>query len=200
MASGPNTAPANPTEPPQAGSPRFSARRSIALIVIAGILALIGALAAGYYFAVRPVTLRIAVGPANSDDLKVVQALSQAFADIPQPDPLAADPDRRRHHQRANDRGRQGRPRHRSRRSERAEKCASGGDGAQERRGAVGAGPAEGQEAGFENHQDFAVGRTPYRRRRPHAGQCRSAQGDPATIRRGPEQGRGRPVPDQRCG
>ena len=79
MASGPNTAPANPTEPPQAGSPRFSARRSIALIVIAGILALIGALAAGYYFAVRPVTLRIAVGPANSDDLKVVQALSQAF-------------------------------------------------------------------------------------------------------------------------
>src|SRR6202043_533623 len=36
-------------------------------------------LAAGYYFAVRPVTLRIAVGPANSDDLKVVQALSQAF-------------------------------------------------------------------------------------------------------------------------
>lgn len=80
MASGPNTAPANPTEPPQAGSPRFSARRSIALIVIAGILALIGALAAGYYFAVRPVTLRIAVGPANSDDLKVVQALSHAFA------------------------------------------------------------------------------------------------------------------------
>ena len=28
----------------------------------------------------RPVTLRIAVGPANSDDLKVVQALTQAFA------------------------------------------------------------------------------------------------------------------------
>src|SRR6202790_2735369 len=28
----------------------------------------------------RPVTLRIAVGPANSDDIKVVQALTQAFA------------------------------------------------------------------------------------------------------------------------
>src|SRR5450759_3008031 len=27
----------------------------------------------------RPVTLRVAVGPANSDDLKVVQALTQAF-------------------------------------------------------------------------------------------------------------------------
>jgi TRAP transporter TAXI family solute receptor len=49
-------------------------------VTLAGILAVIGALAAGYYFAMRPVTLRIAVGPANSDDLKVVQALSQAFA------------------------------------------------------------------------------------------------------------------------
>ena len=48
-------------------------------MVLAGVLAIIGTLAAGYYFAVRPVTLRIAVGPANSDDLKVVQALSQAF-------------------------------------------------------------------------------------------------------------------------
>ena len=47
--------------------------------MLAGVLAIIGALAAGYYFAMRPVTLRIAVGPANSDDLKVVQALTQAF-------------------------------------------------------------------------------------------------------------------------
>ena len=31
-------------------------------------------------FAMRPVTLKIAVGPANSDDVKVVQALTQAFA------------------------------------------------------------------------------------------------------------------------
>ena len=47
--------------------------------MLAGLLAVIGTLAGGYYFAVRPVTLRIAVGPANSDDFKVVQALSQAF-------------------------------------------------------------------------------------------------------------------------
>ena len=79
MASGLDTAPANPTEPTQEGSPRSSARRSIALVALAAILAIVGMLAAGYYFAVRPVTLRIAVGPANSDDLKVVQALSQAF-------------------------------------------------------------------------------------------------------------------------
>ncbi len=48
-------------------------------IVLAGVLAIIGIVTAGYYFAVRPVALRIAVGPAGSDDLKVVHALSQAF-------------------------------------------------------------------------------------------------------------------------
>ena len=50
------------------------------LVTLAGILAIVGALAAGYYFAMRPITLRIAVGPANSDDIKVVQALTQAFS------------------------------------------------------------------------------------------------------------------------
>src|SRR5207302_3070385 len=64
-----------PASPP---SPR-SARRRLTFVMLAGVLAIIGALAAGYYFAMRPVTLRIAVGPANSDDLKVVQALTQAF-------------------------------------------------------------------------------------------------------------------------
>lgn len=48
-------------------------------VTLAAILALVGAVAAAYYFAMRPVTLRIAVGPANSDDVKVVQRLSQAF-------------------------------------------------------------------------------------------------------------------------
>ena len=64
-----------PASPP---SPR-SARRRLTFVVLAGVLAIIGALAAGYYFAMRPVTLRIAVGPANSDDLRVVQALAQAL-------------------------------------------------------------------------------------------------------------------------
>ena len=50
------------------------------LVTLAGILAIVGALAGGYYFAMRPVTLRIAVGPASSDDIKVVQALTQAFS------------------------------------------------------------------------------------------------------------------------
>jgi TRAP transporter TAXI family solute receptor len=79
MESGRDAAARPPAEPSGASSPRPSARRSVALVVLAGILAIIGVMAAGYYFAVRPVTLRIAVGPANSDDLKVVHALSQAF-------------------------------------------------------------------------------------------------------------------------
>jgi TRAP transporter TAXI family solute receptor len=49
------------------------------------VLAIVGALAGGYYFAMRPVALRIAVGPANSDDLRVVQALTQAFAQAHSP-------------------------------------------------------------------------------------------------------------------
>src|ERR1700736_1579966 len=60
--------------------PARSAKRSLMFIMLAGILAVIGAVAGGYYFAMRAVTLRIAVGTANSDDIRVVQALTQAFA------------------------------------------------------------------------------------------------------------------------
>ena len=66
------------SEKPAPPSPR-SAKRRLTFVTLAGVLAIVGALAAGYYFAMRPVTLRIAVGPANSDDLKVVQNLTQAF-------------------------------------------------------------------------------------------------------------------------
>src|ERR1700733_9690123 len=65
-------------EQPPAPSPRSAKRRTM-FITLAGILAIVGALAGGYYFASRPVILRVAVGPANSDDVKVVQALTQAF-------------------------------------------------------------------------------------------------------------------------
>jgi TRAP transporter TAXI family solute receptor len=65
-----------PRAPP---SPR-SVKRKMMLITLAGTLALVGSVSAAYYFAMRPVTLRIAVGPQNSDDLKVVQTLTQSFA------------------------------------------------------------------------------------------------------------------------
>src|SRR3954466_10872129 len=65
-------------EKPIPPSPR-SAKRRLTFVTLAGVLAIVGALVAGYYFAMRPVSLRIAVGPANSDDLKVVQNLTQAF-------------------------------------------------------------------------------------------------------------------------
>ncbi|KQT05811.1 MAG: TAXI family TRAP transporter solute-binding subunit [Bradyrhizobium sp.] len=68
----------NLAEAPPPPSPR-SAVRKTALVSLALVLAIIGALAGAYYFAMRPVTLKIAVGPANSDDVKVVQTLTQAF-------------------------------------------------------------------------------------------------------------------------
>jgi TRAP transporter TAXI family solute receptor len=65
-------------EVPAPPSTRSTARRAL-LIALAAILAIFGTFAGVYYFAMRPVILKIAVGPANSDDLKVVQALTQAF-------------------------------------------------------------------------------------------------------------------------
>ena len=64
---------------PTLPAPR-SAKQKTMLITLAGILAVVGTLAGGYYFAMRPVTLQIAVGPTNSDDVKLVQALTQAFS------------------------------------------------------------------------------------------------------------------------
>lgn len=64
---------------PAPSSPRSPEQQTL-LVALALVLALIGAAAATYYFAVQPVTLRIAVGPATSDDLKVVQTLTLAFA------------------------------------------------------------------------------------------------------------------------
>lgn len=59
-------------------SPR-AAKHKAMFVTLAGVLAVVGTLAGGYYFSMRPEILRIAVGPANSDDIKVVQALTQAF-------------------------------------------------------------------------------------------------------------------------
>ena len=64
---------------PASRSLRPAKQRRVAFVTLAGMMAVLGVAAAAYYFAMRPVTLKVAVGPANSDDLKVVQTLAQAF-------------------------------------------------------------------------------------------------------------------------
>jgi TRAP transporter TAXI family solute receptor len=58
---------------------RQQRRRFSFFILFAGIFIFVAA-AGVLYFALRPETLRIAVGPANSDDQKLIQALAQSFA------------------------------------------------------------------------------------------------------------------------
>src|SRR5215469_4193304 len=64
---------------PAPSSPRHPGRQTL-LVAIALLLALIGAVTGGYYFAMRPETLKIAVGPADGNDVKLVQTRTQAFA------------------------------------------------------------------------------------------------------------------------
>src|SRR3979490_1979501 len=59
---------------------RRQRRNSLLLLLVAGFL-LFGATAGALYYALRPVTLRIAVGPPGSDDEKLIQAMAKAFAD-----------------------------------------------------------------------------------------------------------------------
>src|SRR5262245_41089262 len=47
------------------------------LVTIAAVLALVGVTAAAFYYASQPTTLRVAVGPPNSEDLKVIQTVAQ---------------------------------------------------------------------------------------------------------------------------
>jgi TRAP transporter TAXI family solute receptor len=64
----------------QGVSRRSRKRKSYSLLVLAAGLLLFGIAAGTLYYALRPVTLRIAVGPPGSDDQKLIQALAQSFA------------------------------------------------------------------------------------------------------------------------
>jgi len=55
-------------------------RRNYSLLILAARIFLFGAAAGGLYYLLRPVTLRIAVGPPGSDDQKLVQLMAQTFA------------------------------------------------------------------------------------------------------------------------
>src|ERR1700730_1588463 len=60
--------------------PRRSKRNNYSLLVLAAGMFIFAAAAGTLYYALRPVTLRIAVGPPASDDQKLIQALAQTFA------------------------------------------------------------------------------------------------------------------------
>ncbi len=77
LGSGPAETPAR--ELPRSASPRKAGVRAT-LIIVAAVLGLIAIVGGATYYFIRPITLRIAVGPPNSDDVKVVQAITQAFA------------------------------------------------------------------------------------------------------------------------
>lgn len=70
---------ANPGDTPNT-RPGRRKRKDYSLLVLAAGIFLFGAAAAGLYYILQPVTLRIAVGPAGSEDHKLVQALAQTFA------------------------------------------------------------------------------------------------------------------------
>lgn len=55
-------------------------RKSYALLILAAGMLAFGVAAGTLYYVLRPVTLRIAVGPPGSDDQKLIQLLAQTFA------------------------------------------------------------------------------------------------------------------------
>src|SRR4051812_41961324 len=63
-----------------AASPRSRKRKSYALLILAAGLLMFAAVAGAAGLLLRPVTLRIAVGPPGSDDQKLIQALAQTLA------------------------------------------------------------------------------------------------------------------------
>ena len=65
--------------PARAGTTQRQKSSRGLFIVIAAVLAIVATVGGTTYYAMRPITLRIAVGPPNSDDVKIVQSISQIF-------------------------------------------------------------------------------------------------------------------------
>src|ERR1700737_3842832 len=66
-------------EPVDAARRRRRRSSSLLLVLAVGFL-VFGAAAGALYYALRPETLRIAVGPPGSDDHRVIEAMAEAFA------------------------------------------------------------------------------------------------------------------------
>jgi TRAP transporter TAXI family solute receptor len=60
-------------------SPGSRKRKAFSLLILFGGLLVLAAAAAAAFVALRPVTLKIAVGPAGSDDQKLITALANSF-------------------------------------------------------------------------------------------------------------------------
>src|SRR5690349_5011726 len=63
-----------------ARSRRRRQQRSYALLILAAGMLAFGVAAGTLYYVLRPTTLRIAVGPAGSEDQKLIQLMAQTFA------------------------------------------------------------------------------------------------------------------------
>src|SRR3954463_16580801 len=61
-------------------SRRRRQRRGYALLILAAGMLAFGVAAGTLYYVLRPTTLRIAVGPAGSEDQKLIQLMAQTFA------------------------------------------------------------------------------------------------------------------------
>ncbi len=69
----------DPAKTPGTLTPRSRKSKAL-LIVIAAVLATVAAVGGTTYYMTRAVHLRIAVGPPNSDDVKVIQSIAQMFS------------------------------------------------------------------------------------------------------------------------
>ena len=67
------------SEPSDAARRRRRRSNTLLLVLAVGFL-IFGGAAGALYYALRPATLRIVVGPPGSDDHKVIQAMAEAFA------------------------------------------------------------------------------------------------------------------------
>src|SRR6266700_4302694 len=72
----------SPSEPNETSLPPRvrRKRKNYSLLILAAGIFLFGVAAGSVYYLLRPVTLRIAVGPPGSDDQKLIQLMAQTFA------------------------------------------------------------------------------------------------------------------------
>ena len=196
----------DPNENP-ARSRRRRKRKSYALLILAAGILAFGVAAGTLYYVLRPTTLRIAVGPAGSDDQKLIQVMAQTFARDGSPVRLSPITTEGTAESIALFTRRQGRPCGRARRSEPAGQCRSRSPSCARTSSCCGRRPAFRPRARRNSRRRRSRARRsrrpPRRRDRTDAGQRHAAARDPEGVRHQSRQGDGQPVrhqPDRRDG